>query len=107
VTKYTVAIYHPEDSQGNVVSFGELPRPEALPKPGDLLKVEVPFRTMAGFTYNVGDVMLLLERTMDAPYGRLSSLGNWRVACRNLTSVWTNIEAMIAEGELSVLPSPF
>jgi hypothetical protein len=103
--QYTVAIRIPSYDNDPAVIFGSLPRPEILPNPGDTLVVKVPFVTMAGFTYNVGDEMLLLERTMESPYGRLSSLMNWKVKCPYFTSVWTGIEAMLAEGEIAVASS--
>jgi len=79
----------------------EFPRPECLPQAGDVLVVEKPFRTLAGYVYQVGSRLRLIERTLDAPFGLLSSLGNWVVECPFQESVWTNIELMIAEGTLS------
>jgi len=103
--QYTVAIRIPSYDNDPAVIFGSLPRPEILPNPGDTLVVKVPFFTMAGFHYYPGDTLLLLERTMESPYGRLSSLMNWKVKCPYFTSVWTGIEAMLAEGEIAVASS--
>lgn len=57
--------------------------------------------TRAGLAYPKGCTLDLIERTEDAPHGYSSSLGNWVVVCPFQTSVWSNIEGMIAEGELS------
>lgn len=77
-----------------------LPRPLNLPKPGTLLRVRKPFSTLACFNYGRGDALRLIARTYKAPYGYLSSLGNWIVECDHQVSVWSNIEAMMAEGAL-------
>jgi hypothetical protein len=84
----------------------EFPRPETLPQAGDVLVAEKAFRTKAGYLYQVGSRLRLIERTQDAPYRLLSSLGNWVVECPYQVSVWTNIELMVAEGTLvSVEPN--
>jgi hypothetical protein len=85
----------------NTDGSSEFPRPECLPQAGDVLVVEKPFRTLAGYDYQVGSRLRLIERTLDAPFRLLSSLGNWVVECPFQKSVWTNIELMIAEGTLS------
>ena len=84
----------------NTCGSSFFPRPEMLPQAGDVLVVEKVFRTKAGYVYPVGSKLRLIERTQDAPYGLLSSLGNWVVECPFHQSVWTNIELMIAEGTL-------
>jgi len=85
----------------NTNGSSEFPRPECLPQAGDVLVVEKPLVTQAGYFYQVGSRLRLIERTQDAPFGLLSSLGNWVVECPFQKSVWTNIELMIAEGTLS------
>lgn len=79
---------------------GRVPCPDVLPEEGDVLIVNVPFRTLAGHVYSIGDRIELLHRTAEAPHGRRSSLGNWLVKDKHFTSVWTNIEWCIAEGTL-------
>jgi hypothetical protein len=91
---YTISVVNANDGSS------EFPRPERLPQAGDVLVVEKAFRTKAGYVYHVGSKLRLIERTQDAPYGLLSSLGNWVVECPFQESVWTNIELMIAEGTL-------
>jgi hypothetical protein len=85
----------------NAYGSSEFPLPETLPQAGDVLVVEKTFKTPAGYIYQVGTRLRLIERTQDAPFGMLSSLGNWVVECPFQKSVWTNIELMIAEGTLS------
>lgn len=84
----------------NAHSSSEFPCPGMLPQAGDVLVAEKAFRTKAGYNYQVGSKLRLIERTLDAPYGLLSSLGNWVVECPFQESVWTNIELMIAGGTL-------
>jgi hypothetical protein len=78
-----------------------LPQPDHPLKVGQILIVEKPFSTNGGFNYVKGEKLTLLQRTNEAPYGFSSSLGNWRVECPHTVSVWSNIEAMVALGELS------
>ena len=85
----------------NADGSSEFPRPEILPQAGEVLVAEKAFRTKAGYVYQVGSRLRLIERTQDAPFGLLSSLGNWAVECPFQESVWTNIELMIAERTLS------
>lgn len=90
----------------NTYGSSEFPRPEILPQAGDVLVVERAFRTKAGYNYQVGSRLRIIERTLDAPFGLLSSLGNWVVECPFQKSVWTNIELMIAEGTLGYGEEP-
>jgi len=90
----------------NANGSSQFPRPEILPQAGDVLMAEKLFRTKAGLVYQVGTRLRLIERTQDAPFGMLSSLGNWVVECPFQVSVWTNIELMIAEGTLSYDKGP-
>lgn len=73
----------------------------ALPNPGDKLRVAQSFNTPA-FSYRLGDVLELIERTDEAPYGVKCSLGNWRVKDKFFTSVWSNIEWAMADGVLEI-----
>jgi hypothetical protein len=50
--------------------------------------------------YNVGDLMLLMYRTDEAPYGRRSSLGNWAAITKAGGGVWANIEWLIYQETL-------
>lgn len=72
------------------------PCPETLPEPGQTYTVQRPFITGGGHTYRTGQLLTLLERTKEAPYGYASSLGNWKVRCPYRESVWSGIEEMIA-----------
>jgi hypothetical protein len=80
----------------------DVPRPEKLPEAGDILIVEKAFMTPGDQIYKIGDEIHLMERTVDAPYGKLSSLGNWRAISKFGVSVWSNIEWSLAEGTFSV-----
>lgn len=77
---------------------GELGRPAVLPEPGDILYVEDAFTTPGDALYLPGDTLELLCRTDEAPWGRISSLGNWWVKCKYGTSVWANIEYILWNG---------
>lgn len=72
--------------------------PTVLPQPGEVLVANFPFVALSGSHYEVGDRFELLHRTNDAPHGRLSSLGNWLVRCKDRVSVWTNIEMAMYNG---------
>jgi len=82
--------------------YGSVPTPHELPAAGQVLTFKHGVRTLAGVSYSPGDTLELIERTSEAPHHRCSSLGNWRVKCKYMVSVWTNIEWLIAEGELEV-----
>jgi hypothetical protein len=98
---YTVSL--PEVAQRSLKrSFVELPRPKEDLQPGQVLRVMKPVVTLGNFCYYQGDILELVERTQEAPYGYQSSLGNWVVRCPHQVSVWSNIEAAVAEGELTV-----
>lgn len=83
---------------GGVVTH---PCPETLPEPGQTFIVQRPFITGGGHTYRIGQLLTLLERTAEAPYGYASSLGNWKVRCPYRESVWSGIEEMIANRTLA------
>ena len=87
-------------TMGKVAS--QVPRPDVLPEPGQKLRVVQPFATLAGHVYKRGDELLLIERTAEAPHGRVSSLGNWRVKDTHFTSSWTNIEWAMFDGLLEI-----
>lgn len=74
--------------------------PDVLPQSGEILVATIHFRTSAGTKYVPGDEFELLERTNEAPYGYLSSLGNWRVKCKARTSIWSSIESCMFDGWL-------
>ena len=64
-------------------------------QPG-LFRVERAFETLSGEHYDVGDKLLVLERTEDAPHNRITTKGNWRVKGKNgKVTVWSNIEMMV------------
>lgn len=74
--------------------------PRRLPHVGDIYRFTVHCNTLANVSYQPGDTLEIIGRTVDAPHGLTSSLGNLRVKCKYFTSVWTNIEMAIAEGIL-------
>lgn len=84
----------------------EVPRPDELPEPGDILVVKIPYSTPATdddfFQFDPGDELHLMHRTQEAPFGKLSSLGNWMVIAGNGVSVWSNIEWLMATGTLEI-----
>lgn len=79
------------------IANGTFKRPEVLPQPGDRLIVTQAFFTPGPDVYNEGDILILIERTDEAPHDRVSSLGNWRVASKAGITIWSNIEYAIAE----------
>jgi hypothetical protein len=84
----------------------EVPRPEKLPVEGDILIVEKDFRTPSNAIYLQGDEIHLVKRTNDAPFGKLSSLGNWQAITKLGVSIWSNIEWALAEGTFSIRKTP-
>jgi hypothetical protein len=82
---------------------GEFQVPDRLPQAGDVYEFTETVRTLANQAYNVGDRVEIVERTMDKPHYRLSSLGNLRVKCPYFTSVWTELDNAIAEGRLRLV----
>jgi hypothetical protein len=88
---------------GKIRQVGECPAPDRLPQVGDVYKFEYPIWTLAQVTYDVGDTLEIVARTTAAPHHRTSSLGNLTVRCKYMTSVWTNIELMIANGWLKLV----
>ena len=67
-------------------------------QPGQRLTFNMTACTLARNTYSAGDEVELIERTLEAPHDRVSSLGNWKVKCQFQTSVWTNIEWGLSDG---------
>jgi len=82
--------------------FIELSRPDFDLEPCTSLMVMKPFVTLGDRVYFHGDFLFLVKRTEESPFGYTSSLGNWLVECPFTTSVWTNIENMVAEGVLAL-----
>jgi len=88
---------------GKVRGSAEFPAPDRLPQPGDVYEFMFPVRTLANVQYRVGDTLEIVARTTVAPHHRTSSLGNLYVRCKYMTSVWTNVELAIAEGNLKLV----
>jgi len=84
----------------------DVPRCEVLPVEGDILIVEKDFRTPGTAVYAKGDEVHLVKRTFEAPFGKLSSLGNWQAISKFGVSIWSNIEWALAEGTFSVRKTP-
>jgi hypothetical protein len=92
----------------------EVPAPDELPMAGDILVMLTPYVTPGAgpmgpgsldddfFQFNVGDELHLMYRTQEAPYGKLSSLGNWMVIAGNGVTVWSNIEWLMATDTLEI-----
>jgi hypothetical protein len=88
---------------GKVTESEEFYAPDRLPQPGDVYEFMFPVRPLANVQYRVGDTLEIVSRTMVAPHHRTSSLGNLYVRCKYMTSVWTNVELAIAEGNLKLI----
>lgn len=80
----------------------DVPCCERLPQSGDVYQFNEFCYTPRG-VYHTGDQLIILDRTGQAPHGRISSLGNLLVKCKYAVSVWTNIEWAIADGRLSLV----
>lgn len=78
----------------------DVPCPRVLPEAGDILVFTKRVVTPGSQHYEVDDEVHLVKRTQDAPYGKLSSLGNWQAISKHGVSIWSNIEWMMAEGNL-------
>jgi hypothetical protein len=82
----------------------EVERPEVMPEEGDIL-IFTEHWGLPGFApgniYKPGDEVHLLRRTDEAPYGKLSSLGNWVAFTKNGKSIWSNIEWLLASRTLT------
>lgn len=81
----------------------DFPCPVRLPQPGDVYKLKTHVATLAGRSYRPGDRLEIIERTEAAPHYRKNSLGNLRVKCPFFTSVWSNIEVILEEGNLELV----
>lgn len=79
----------------------EVPRPETLPEAGDILFFTKNKIMMGPFEYSRGDEVHLMKRTDEAPWGKSSSLGNWKAISKHGVSIWSNVEWMIAANQLS------
>lgn len=78
----------------------DVPCVEVLPEPGDILLVAIDFVTPGDKAYLAGDEIHLIKRVWEAPFGKLSQLGNWQAISKFGVSVWSNIEWAMAEGQL-------
>lgn len=86
-------------------SFNE---PEHIPQIGDIYAVQRSFITAGNVIYKVGDELLMICRTDEAPHGRLSSLGNLFVQGVDAkTSIWSNIELAVTENTIAFKKSIF
>lgn len=79
-----------------------VPRPSELPEPGDICCFTADYETPGDQKFSAGDELHLMKRTDEAPYGRLSSLGNWVVISKHGVNVWANIEWLLEVGRLSI-----
>lgn len=58
--------------------------------------------TLGNEYYERGDVLEVIERTDEAPYGRITTEGNLRIRGKNgQITVWSNVEWMIALGHMA------
>lgn len=74
----------------------DVPRPEVLPEAGDVLIFTKQWSTPSGISYQPGDEIHLMCRTEEAPWGKLSELGNWKCITKMGVTVWSNIEWLLA-----------
>lgn len=97
ITKVTVLYDIAIDASGKTITVS---CPDELPEPGDILvfTADVP-----DFGWEQGDEVHLMDRTQDAPRGKVSSLGNWQVITKKGVDVWPNIEWLMADGVLKQL----
>lgn len=95
---YTITYHAP----GSASVSGEAPTPERAVEPGDIYEFTEQATTLASVSYTTGDTLEMLDRTAKAPHHLTSSLGNLVVRCKHGTSVWTNIEWLVAEGILKL-----
>lgn len=80
----------------------EVDCPDELPRAGQVLIFTEQWKGPGDSPqYEPGDEVMLLRRTNDAPWGRLSSLGNWVAVTKYGRSVWSNIEWLMAQGRLT------
>lgn len=80
--------------------FGHRKNISLVPKPGDKLRLNISFVTPGNLSYAVGDVLELIEPTLDAPFGWKSRICNWHVKCKHHPngSVWSMIWAALEHG---------
>lgn len=85
-----------------------LRRPARLAQPGDVYELAVPVMgTIAQKIYYRGDRFTVLSRTEEKhPDSDIkSSLGNLKVKCKHMESIWTCFEDQIALGNLILVES--
>ena len=57
--------------------------------------------TRSNLVHNKGDLLLVLDSTLQTPHGEISESGvNWVCETRHSTSVWATLEQCIARGLL-------
>ena len=83
---------------GNNTPLSIYDSPKRLCAPGEIYVCTKPFLTLANKVYTPGDLFVVVERTWESPYGWYSSLGNLKIKCKYMTSVWGGFEAMIIDG---------
>jgi hypothetical protein len=82
---------------------GEHESPDRAPMCGDTYEFTRSTVTKGGHNYEVGDRLLVIERTGMAPHGYQSSLGNLLVRSKYGTSVWSCFDHCVAEGRLKLV----
>lgn len=81
-----------------------------FPKSSKIYEIMVSFSTLAGVSYEIGDMLILIEPTTEAPFGRGSNLCNWVVKCKHFSppdphSIWSNIWMAIEDGSIKGITS--
>jgi len=76
-----------------------------VPESGKVFIIKKPFSTLAGVSYEVGDVLKLVEPTGMSPFGFQSKICNWIVECKHFSppqkeTVWSGIYLMIEKGRI-------
>lgn len=74
-----------------------------VPASGKTFEVVTPFYTAAGKSYEIGDILELIEPTGQNPYGWTTHLPAWVVKCKYFSppdqkSIWTSIWFMAERG---------
>lgn len=81
----------------------EFDEPERPLQAGDVLIVRRSFSTPVEL-YEEGNFLIVMGRTDEVPYDRRASTGNLKVLGKDgRTTIWSNIEWGMAEGELELL----
>ena len=87
----------------------QFPMPERIAQPGDVYRATTDFGTLGKKSYEPGDTFKMLRRTQEAPFGRLSGLGNCVIQTKYHVaggeSIWSCFDDAIQMGWLELVSS--